>query len=76
MCPGHVAGADAPERLSRPSDFHHPARFIGGGRRSAAESMAVGFDADPGFDIDPWPLNDPTEPVPVPHFDFGQSHGA
>jgi hypothetical protein len=33
----------------------------------------LGFDADPGFDIDQSPLDDPTEPEPIPDFDFAQS---
>jgi hypothetical protein len=36
----------------------------------------LAFDADPGFDLDPTPAYDPTEPEPVPEFDFDQSAGA
>ncbi|HUF51831.1 MAG TPA: hypothetical protein VMN60_13475, partial [Longimicrobiales bacterium] len=34
------------------------------------------FDVDPGFDLDQTPAYDPSEPEPVPHFDFAQSAGA
>jgi hypothetical protein len=33
-------------------------------------------DTDPGFDLDQTPAYDPTEPEPVPDFDFDQSAGA
>jgi hypothetical protein len=40
----------------------------------------LGFDADPGFGIDQTPdqtpAYHPTEPEPVPAFDFNPSHGA
>ncbi len=36
----------------------------------------LGFDPDPGPDIDQTPRYDPTEPEPVPDFDFDPSHGA
>jgi hypothetical protein len=36
----------------------------------------LAFDADPGFDLDQTPARDPTEPEPVPDFDFDQSAGA
>jgi hypothetical protein len=36
----------------------------------------LAFDADPGFDLDQTPAFDPTEPEPVPDFDFDQSAGA
>ncbi|MGH7752352.1 MAG: hypothetical protein ACREN5_06020 [Gemmatimonadales bacterium] len=36
----------------------------------------LGFDADPGPDLDQTPSYDQTEPEPVPDFDFDQSHGA
>jgi hypothetical protein len=36
----------------------------------------LAFDADPGFDLDQTPAYDPTEPEPVPDFDFDQSAGA
>jgi hypothetical protein len=36
----------------------------------------LGFNADPGFDIDQTPVGDPTEPEPLADFDFDQSHGA
>ena len=36
----------------------------------------LGFDADPGPDIDQTPSYDPTRPEPVPDFDFHQSHCA
>lgn len=36
----------------------------------------LGFDADPGFDIDQTPAYDLTEPEPLPDFHFDQSHGA
>jgi hypothetical protein len=35
----------------------------------------LGFDADPGLDMDQTPSFDPTEPEPVPDFDFDQIHG-
>jgi hypothetical protein len=36
----------------------------------------LGFDADPGFDIDQTPAYDLTDLEPVPDFDFDQSAGA
>jgi hypothetical protein len=36
----------------------------------------LAFDADPGFDVYQTPACDPTEPEPVPNFDFDQSAGA
>ncbi|HUF50608.1 MAG TPA: hypothetical protein VMN60_07245 [Longimicrobiales bacterium] len=38
--------------------------------------LDLAFDADPGFDLDQTPAYDPTEPEPVPDFDFDQSTGA
>jgi hypothetical protein len=34
------------------------------------------FGADPAFDLDQTPAQDPTEPEPVPDFDFVPSAGA
>jgi hypothetical protein len=34
------------------------------------------FDADPLFDLDQTPAFDPTEPDPLPEFDFDQTLGA
>ncbi|HUF51392.1 MAG TPA: transposase [Longimicrobiales bacterium] len=34
------------------------------------------LDVDPGFDLDQTPAYDPSEPEPVPDFDFDQSTGA
>jgi len=36
----------------------------------------LGFDAQSSPDMDQTPAFDPTEPEPVPDFDFDQSHGA
>jgi hypothetical protein len=36
----------------------------------------LAFDADPGFDVDQTPACDPSEPEPVPDFDFDGSAGA
>jgi hypothetical protein len=36
----------------------------------------LAFDADPGFDLDQTPACDPTEPEPIPDFDFDQGAGA
>jgi len=38
----------------------------------------LGFDADPGFDLDQTPAHDPSEPEPIPDFDLDldQSAGA
>ena len=36
----------------------------------------LGFDADPGLDIDQTPAFDPTKAEPAPDFDFDQSRGA
>jgi hypothetical protein len=33
-------------------------------------------DADPFLDLDQTPAFDPTEPDPIPDFDFDQKHGA
>jgi hypothetical protein len=36
----------------------------------------LGFDADPGFDLDQTPANDPSEPEPIPDFDLDLDHSA
>jgi hypothetical protein len=36
----------------------------------------LGFDAHPGFDFDHTPAHDPSDPEPLPDFDFDQSAGA
>ena len=36
----------------------------------------LGFDAEHSLDTDQTPTFDPTEPEPVPDFDFDQSRGA
>jgi hypothetical protein len=36
----------------------------------------LGFDADPGVDLDQTPVHDLTEPEPIPDFDFDQSSRA
>jgi hypothetical protein len=34
------------------------------------------YDADPLLDLDQTPVFDPTEPDPIPDFDFDQTRGA
>lgn len=48
--------------------------LVAAGRRPNTDDL--GFDADPGFDIDQTPAYDLTEPEPLPDFNFDQSHGA
>jgi hypothetical protein len=36
----------------------------------------IGFDADPGPDVDQTPAYNPIEPEPFPDFAFDQSRGA
>jgi len=36
----------------------------------------LAYDADPFLDLDQTPAFDPTDPDPIPDFDFDQTHGA
>jgi hypothetical protein len=65
---GAAAGAAAPGDTASLPD--------GEPRDAATAADTDAFDADPGFDLDQTPGYDPTEPGPVPDFDFDQSAGA
>ncbi|MGH2982089.1 MAG: transposase, partial [Solirubrobacterales bacterium] len=75
-----TAGSDAPE-CNAPDLPVSPQRAAARSRWARLlartyEVFPLTCPADPGFDFDQTPAYDPTEPEPVPDFDFDQSAGA